>query len=564
MVEILFLLIAAIVAVLLFARLGLGSVLGYLAAGAVIGPHGLKLITDAENLRHIGEFGVVFLLFLIGIEMKPQRLWVMRYLVFGLGGVQILGTGALLTLIIKYALGMSIEVSLIIGFGLSLSSTAFGVQLLSERKQMTAQHGRNSFAVLLMQDLAVVPFMVLLPLFAVGQIDQTASMGQAALNAVTVLKDIAIFGAILLAGRYAIKPILHATARIGNSDIFVALALLLVLGFAWVMEYIGFSMAMGAFIAGVLLANSEYRHQVEADVLPFRGLLLGLFFMSVGMTLNPQVVAADFGAVIGCTAALLIIKTVFVIGVSRFWRISMPSAVRSGALLSQAGEFGFVLFSLAAKQNMFPEGIMGLLIPVMVLSMIATPAMVWLGDKIATRLEADVTEKIHLVEAEEGQPVLIAGFGRVGRTIVKILNSAGVPYVAVDTDADTVARGRQRGYRVYYGDASRPEVLRAVGAARAKLMVVTLDNHHAAEGMVRAARRLYPDVPILVRTRDWETADKFISIGAAYAMPETVEASLRLGAIALEVIGIEENKRKALLDDLSADNYENMRNYKNK
>lgn len=564
MVEILFLLIAAIVAVLLFARLGLGSVLGYLAAGAVIGPYGLKLITDAENLRHIGEFGVVFLLFLIGIEMKPQRLWVMRYLVFGLGGVQILGTGALLTLIIKYALGMSIDVSLIIGFGLSLSSTAFGVQLLSERKQMTAQHGRNSFAVLLMQDLAVVPFMVLLPLFAVGQTDQTASMGQAALNAVTVLKDIAIFGAILLAGRYAIKPILHATARIGNSDIFVALALLLVLGFAWVMEYIGFSMAMGAFIAGVLLANSEYRHQVEADVLPFRGLLLGLFFMSVGMTLNPQVVAADFGAVIGCTAALLIIKTVFVIGVSRFWRISMPSAVRSGALLSQAGEFGFVLFSLAAKQNLFPEGIMGLLIPVMVLSMIATPAMVWLGDKIATRLEADVTGKVHLVEAEEGQPVLVAGFGRVGRTIVKILNSAGVPYVAVDTDADTVARGRQRGYRVYYGDASRPEVLRAVGAARAKLMVVTLDNHHAAEGMVRAARRLYPDVPILVRTRDWETADKFISIGAAYAMPETVEASLRLGAIALEVVGIEENKRKALLDDLSADNYENMRNYKNK
>ncbi|MCK5167917.1 MAG: cation:proton antiporter, partial [Rhodospirillaceae bacterium] len=277
MVEILSLLVAAVAAVLLFNRLGLGSVLGYLAAGAVVGPAGFALVNDPDNMRHIGELGVVFLLFLIGIEIKPKRLWVMRRMVFGFGGAQVLLTGLVLAAIAYFVFGINYAQSFIVGFGLALSSTAFGLQILSDENQMSSRWGRSSFAILLLQDLAVVPLMVIIPILAIGSMNLSESMGLA------VLESAAIFLAVLVIGHYAVNPLLHAIARSRNSDAFVAAALLLVLGFAWTMEQIGLSMAMGAFIAGVMLAESQYRHQIEADVLPFRGLLLGLFFMSVGM-----------------------------------------------------------------------------------------------------------------------------------------------------------------------------------------------------------------------------------------------------------------------------------------
>ncbi len=555
MIEILCLLGAAVIAVLITMRLGLGSQLGYLAAGAIIGPYGIGLITNAENLRHIGEFGVVFLLFMIGLEIKPKRLWIMRHLVFGLGGLQVALTGAVLAYGAHSLFDLPGSSSLVIGFGMALSSTAFGVQTLSEQNETASHYGRNSFSILLFQDLAVVPLIVLLPLLAVGEIDVTTSMGLA------VIQAIGIISFVLLAGRYAVGPALHVIAKIGNSDTFVAMALLLVLGFAWVMNQFGLSLALGAFMAGVLLADSEYRHQIEADILPFRGLLLGLFFMSVGMSLDPVPIAENAGIIAMATICILILKTALVIGISLAFRIPLPVSIRTGFLLSQAGEFGFVLFSLASGQGLLGAELLDTLIAIVVISMAITPGMVWIGKKISGRIVPVIAGELHNDVAAENRPVLIAGFGRVGETVANMFNAVGVPYVAIDADADCVARARRHGYHVFYGRAGKPEVLRSVGAEHARLIVVTLDDPQVAESLVRTARRLYPHVPIHVRAHDWEGADSFAALGVDHAMPETVEASLRLGAAALEAAGVDEAERRALFEDLSAENFAKMRGF---
>lgn len=553
MVEILALLGAAVVAVLLFTRLGLGSVLGYLAAGALVGPAGVALVSDAEALRHIGEFGVVFLLFLIGIEIKPQRLWVMRRLVFGLGGLQVGLTGLALAAAFYYGAGLMVGTALIAGLGLALSSTAFGVQILAEKNQLTSHWGRSSFAILLFQDLAVVPLMMLVPLLAGDSMALSASMGLA------VLESGAIFAAVLVGGRLALGPILHAIARSRNSDAFVAVALLLVLGFAFVMERVGLSMAMGAFIAGVLLADSEYRHQVEADVQPFRGLLLGLFFMSVGMSLDPAALMDNWVVVVGGTLALLAFKGAVIAALTRLWKLPLGGALRSGLLLGQAGEFGFVLFSLADDHELLPTGMLETLIAVVILSMAATPFMVRLSEGLCDRLSQNATPLAEIPHAESEKPVLIAGFGRVGKTVASMLRRAGISCIAIDMDADTVRHGRQKGYDVVYGNASRPEVLRAVGAQHARLMLVTIDNPHAAEGLLRAVHRQYPDIPIHMRARDWVAADRLTALGADQAVPETVEASLFLGDAALQAAGLDDDERRALFEDLRAENYAKLR-----
>ncbi len=557
MVEILSLLVAAVTAVLLFNRLGLGSVLGYLAAGAVVGPAGFALVQDPDNMRHIGEFGVVFLLFLIGIEIKPKRLWVMRRMVFGFGGAQVLLTGLVLAAIAHFAFGINYAQSFIVGFGLALSSTAFGLQILSDENQMSSRWGRSSFAILLFQDLAVVPLMVIVPILAIGSMSLSESMGLA------VLESGAIFLAVLVVGHYATNPLLNAIARSRNSDAFVAAALLLVLGFAWTMEQIGLSMAMGAFIAGVMLAESQYRHQIEADVLPFRGLLLGLFFMSVGMSLDPLALATNWQIIIGGTIGMLIIKTALIVGLARLAKLSLSDSLRSGFLLSQAGEFGFVLFSLAGNNGLLEEDLIAPLLSVIVLSMAMTPIMVRIGSTIAER-SGNKEPDIYLDEEVDGiHPVLIAGFGRVGKTVATLLKAANVPCIAIDMNTDSVTHGRGRGNQVFFGDASRPDVLRAVGAKNARLMVVTLDNPIIAERLIHTMSRLYPDVPVHARVHDWNDADRFEAMGISHSIPDTVESSLRLGAAALEAAGVSEEDRHALFDDLRAKNYAKMRDPKN-
>lgn len=557
MVEILSLLVAAVTAVLLFNRLGLGSVLGYLAAGAVVGPAGLSLVQDPDNMRHIGELGVVFLLFLIGIEIKPKRLWVMRRMVFGFGGAQVVITGIILAGASHFILATDYAQSFIIGFGLALSSTAFGLQILSDENQMSSRWGRSSFAMLLFQDLAVVPLMVVISILAADSISSSESMGLA------VLESTFIFAAVLVVGRYAINPILHAIARSKNSDAFVAVALLLVLGFAWAMEQIGLSMAMGAFIAGVMLSESEYRHQVEADVLPFRGLLLGLFFMSVGMTLDPVVLAANWQIIIAGTMGMMALKVALITGMARIAKLSLGDSMRVGFLLSQAGEFGFVLFSLAGNHNILQADLVSTLLSIIVISMVATPLMVRASNYIAANLSDEVSETMVDDGIEDLRPVLIAGFGRVGRTVAILLKAANVPCIAIDLNADNVTRGRNDGYRVFFGNASRPDVLRVAGAGNARLMVITLDNPYVVEVLIKTMNRLYPDIPIHARAHDWDVVDRFEAMGIAHSIPDTVESSLRLGAAALEASGVSEEDRCALFDELSAENYAKLRSHKN-
>ena len=552
MTDILFLLAAAVVSVLISSRLGMGSVVGYIAAGAMIGPFGAALITDADNLRHIGEFGVVFLLFMIGLEMKPRRLWLMRHLVFGMGGVQVLVTGLTLAAGAIVLGAQTIMAAMIIGFGLALSSTAFAIQLMSERAELNSHYGRNSIAILLFQDLAVVPLMVLLPLLAAGT-------GMPNFSWLAIGQSAALVFAIVVVGRFATGPMLRAIANLGNVDTFIALILLLVLGFAWAMKMAGLSLAMGAFMAGVLLAESECRHQIEADIQPFRSLLLGLFFMSVGMSLDPGPVTNHLGVIVAATGALLLIKTGLIVAIALAFKSPLPVAVRSGFLLSQGGEFGFVLFSLADGFGLFAPETLDILIAIVVISMVLTPAMLWLGTRIGTALQREPDDATHSEIAEIDRPVLIAGFGRVGETVANMLRAVEVPYVAIDANPDCVAHARRRGYNVFYGNASRPEVLRSVGAAHARLLVITLDDPNAAEILVRCVRNLFPDLAVHVRVRDWDIADAFSALGVDHAMPETVEASLRLGAAALEAAGIDEERRRALFDQMSAENFAKMR-----
>ncbi|WP_421779871.1 monovalent cation:proton antiporter-2 (CPA2) family protein [Kiloniella litopenaei] len=555
MVEIVSLLAASVVAVLLFSRLGLGSVLGYLAAGAFIGPAGFGLVNDADYMRHIGEFGVVFLLFLIGIEIKPQRLWVLRKLVFGLGGLQVAVSGLLIAALSYFAFGIARETALVIGFGLALSSTAFGVQILADQHQTTSHWGRTSFSILLFQDLAVVPLLILLPLLSFGEMRFSVSMGFA------LLQSVGIFISVLIAGRYAINPMLHAIAHSKNSDVFVATALLLVLGFAWIMELVGLSMAMGAFIAGVLLSESEYKQQIEADVMPFRGLLLGLFFMSVGMSFVPETVFDNLEIVVLGAIALIAVKALVIIVLAKLWKTPLAIAVKCGFLLSQAGEFGFVLFTLGDSLGLLPEDMMETLIAVIVLSMVTTPLMVKVGELLAEWLKSPASDAMEVSEPVPERPVIVAGFGRVGEVIAGMLRKVDVSTIAIDMDAKKVAEGRRLGYNVLFGDASRPEILKSVGAGRARLVVVTLDNYKAAEGVVRTMKRHYPDVPLHVRVRDWPDADHFTELGASHAIPETVEASLRLGASALEAAGVGEEERRTLFEYLREGDYEKLRDY---
>jgi len=553
MIEILSILFAAVLAVLLFNRIGFGAVLGYLVAGVIIGPGVLQIVTDAENIRHVGEFGVVFLLFLIGIEIKPQRLWVMRKSVFGLGGTQVLVTGIILGACAYFFFDLNTSTSIIVGFGLALSSTAFAVQAMAEKNQLITNWGRTSFSILLLQDLAVVPLMVLVPLLAADTFDLTASMGLA------VLESIAIFFAVLLIGKYAINPALRLIASSKNKEAFAAMALLLVLGFATIMEVAGLSMAMGAFVAGILLSESEYRHQIEADIDPFRGLLLGLFFMSVGMSIDLDVVADNISLVFIGTFVLIALKAVIIFVIVRVGKLDLGDSLRSSFLLCQSGEFGFVLFSLADGHNLIPDGFLEPLISVIVLSMAITPGMIMVSEKLAKTFASHEKLNETCKPTEEEHAVIIAGYGRVGQTIGKMLDLLERKWVAVDLNVAKINTGRSEGKKVYYGDVAQEKVLHAIGASKAKLIILTVDNVQATEKSIRAIRMHYSNLPIVVRAHDLEIADKFKALGATYVVPEVVESSIRLGLSATEAMGVDGKEMRAMLDELRADDYAEMK-----
>ncbi len=550
-VDILILLIAAVIAVPLFQRLGLGVVLGFLVAGAAVGPWGFGFIYAVEEIRHLAEFGVVFLLFVIGIELKPSRLWVMRRSVFGLGTAQVLITGTVITLVLL-GLEISTRSALVVGFGLALSSTAFGLQILSEKGEFGTAHGRSAFAILLLQDLAIVPLMALLPLLAQRELSITQDVELAALESVAIVVGVFVLGRIFL------RPILQLVAgNRRNPEIFTATGILLVLGAAWLTEWAGLSMALGAFLGGLLLADSRYRHQIMADIQPFRGLLLGLFFMSIGMTINFGLLGQQGLLVLGLVGSLLLFKAGILWILCRITGRPHSESIRVALLLAQAGEFGFILFGLANMLGIMEAELYQLLLLIIALSMAATPLLVklspWLGRVHSSPPPA--VKPINKPIPASKNHVIVAGFGRVGNTLARNLNKAGISYLVLEIDAARVTRARALDYPVFYGDASRIDVLRSAGAANASLVVFAMNHMESIGQAVVNVREAFPNLPIYARAWDNRMAHRLVSLGVNYAIPETMAIGLQLAREVFDSLGVSEDTTARL----SAEGYDGFR-----
>jgi monovalent cation:proton antiporter-2 (CPA2) family protein len=548
-VDILVLLAAAVVAVPLFQRLGLGSVLGYLAAGAIVGPWGFGFIDQIEEIQTIAEFGVIFLLFSIGIELKPARLWTMRRMVFGLGGAQVMLTG-LVIVGLALLFGQSLGTAVIIGFGLALSSTAFGLQILTDRGEIGTHHGRTAFSVLLLQDLAVVPLLMLVSLLA-ADTSLLEGIEFAILNAILVIAFVILFG------RFFLSPVLRLVATSRSAEVFTAAVVLLVLSTAWLMEEVGLSMALGAFLAGVMLAESHYRHQMIADIQPFRGILLGLFFMGVGMSIDFGLLGRQGVLFAGLVLGLLLIKSAILWVLCRLMGVGRLDATRVSLLLSQSGEFGFVLFGLATINGVLPVELFHLLTLLVVLTMVTTPLMATLGDYLNRRLNGTI--ELHDVSTDhidaEQSHVIVAGFGRVGRRVVRILQAGNVPYLAIESNADRVLEARQEGLSVFYGDAGQVDVLKAAGAGQASVLVCTLDQVEPAVRVVNIMRQHYPGIAVHARGHDRQHCHQLLEAGAIIAISESLEASLEMGGAVLNTVGVLEEDATALIETFRKEYY---------
>ena len=526
------LLAAAVLAVSLFRLLNLSSILGYVAAGLVIGPWGLRLIHDIGNITKIAEFGVVLLLFIIGLELQPTRLWVMRRLVFGLGAAQV----ALCTVLLGvagYLLGLQPVTAAIVGFGLSLSSTPLVLQVLAERGQLKTQHGRSAFGILLFQDLAVLPVLAILPL-----ISHTASTTPTANGALwpILLKLVAVVAVVIIGGRLLLRPALRVVARVRVTEVFTAAALLTVIATALLANLAGLSMSLGAFLAGVLLADSEFRHELEADIEPFKGLLLGLFFIVVGMSANLGLLTSQPLRLLGITTGLILIKLLAVTLLGRLTNHKGSSAWRLGFTLPAGGEFAFVLFTLATRQNILDTETADLLILAVTLSMMLGPLLLMAHDIVESRWLADPKEPFDEIDDRE-TPVIIAGFGRFGQIVARILRLRQIPFTALDSNQTHVDFVRRFGNQVYYGDASRLDLLRAAGAETAKIFVLAIDDVDASIRTAQLVRAQFPKLKIFARARNRQHTFALMDAGVTHIIRETLLSSLDLAASVLQELG---------------------------
>jgi monovalent cation:proton antiporter-2 (CPA2) family protein len=516
---------AGAIAVPIFQRLGLGSVLGYLIAGIVIGPWGLRLIDNPQTVLHFAEFGVVLLLFLVGLELNPRRLWTLRRLIFGLGGGQVMLTIAAVAAI-SLALGQSMTVALVAGMGFAMSSTAIGLASLAERNLLNTPGGQKSFAVLLFQDIAVIPLMVVLGLMAAGKGGATSFDWTAAGIAVGMI------GLLVLAGHYALRPVLRFIANTKLREIFVGFSLLLVLGIAALMEAVGLSMALGAFLAGVLLADSEYRHELELDIEPFKGLLLGLFFIAVGMSIDLGLFVRTPLVVLGLALGIVALKAVILYPLARPFSCPPADALLVALALSQVGEFAFVLFGAASQ--LLPRPTVDLLNAAVAVSMLTTPLLLMLHSRAAQFLVRSTPRAEDAID--EANPVIVAGFGRFGQIMTRILRGLGIEATVIDHDPNEIELVRRFGWKAYYGDATRPDLLEAAGAAHARLLVVAIDRPEAAMTLVKRVRERYPNLKILVRAHSRTDAFEYAELGVP-AVREVFGSALDAAAQAMHMLG---------------------------
>jgi glutathione-regulated potassium-efflux system ancillary protein KefC len=535
---------AAVLVVPLSRALGLGSIIGYLAAGIAIGPWGLGLVTNVEDILHFAEFGVVLMLFLVGLELEPKRLWSMRRPIFGWGSVQVLACAAVLFVPAMLA-GASWQVSLVAALGLALSSTAIALQVLGERNLLPTSAGQAGFSILLFQDVAAIPILALLPLLAGGAGADSTGDGWL----LDALKIVSVIAGIVLGGRLVIRPLLRWIAKSRTPEIFTAASLLLVVAIAALMQMVGLSMALGAFLAGVLLAESEYRRELETDIEPFKGLLLGLFFIAVGMSIDFGVIVRSPGLMAAIVVGLLVLKALVIYPVARLMGLPLQDRPIFTLLLAQGGEFAFVVFQAAAGSRVLTPEMASLLIGAVAISMLISPLLLVAIDRLLMpRFMVGHTRQLEEISEPQSAPIIIAGFGRYGQIIGRLLNAQGLAATVLDHDADMIEAARSFGYKVYYGDASRLDLLRTAGAATAKVLVVAVDDTQQSLSIVRLAQEHFPQLEIVARARDVTHWNELRDLGVMRVEREVFESSLRSGRTVLEVLGYPptEARRQAL------------------
>ncbi len=537
-------LLAAVLTVPLAKRLQLGAVLGYLFAGVIIGPSVLKLIGNPESVSHISELGVVLLLFIIGLELSPKRLWVMRKAVFGVGMAQVLLTGLVIGCVALLAFEQPLNTAVVLGLGLALSSTAFGLQSLAERKELNSPHGRLAFAILLFQDIAAIPLIAMVPLLAGTSHEQDLSSHESLLHSLQVLGSIAI---VVVGGRYLLRPVFRIVAKTKIQEVSTATALLVVMGTAWLMELVGVSMALGAFLAGLLLADSEYRHELEAQIEPFKGLLLGLFFISVGMGANISLLFSSPVTVLGLTFLLIALKFPLLFFIGRLaGGLNKQNALSLGLVLAAGGEFAFVVFKIGNQQGLFEPALYDILILAITLSMAMTPLLFmamarWIKPKAKP---VDVPDEYRDINTDSPR-VVIAGMGRMGQIVARILRAQNIPFVALDTAVESIEFSRSFGnVPVFYGDPMKPEILRAAKVHEAEFFIIATDDPDTNIKTAELIRKLYPDMKIIARARNRQHVHRLIDVGAQ-AVRETFYSSLEMSRQTLLGLGLSQAQADA-------------------
>src|ERR1700754_2799168 len=527
-------LLATVIAVPLTKRFRLGAVLGYLLAGVAIGPSVLGLVSDTQGVATISDFGVVLMLFVIGLELSPSRLWVMRRAVFGSGSLQVLTCAAAIGAIGYFLFGLTWKGAVIVGGSLALSSTAFGLQILAERKEAGTVYGRQAFAILLFQDLAAIPLIAAVPLLG-GMVGHDAH-GPDIMSVIRVVGT--IFG-VIVGGRLLLRHVFRFVARAKSTEVFTATALLVVMGTAWLMELAGISTTLGAFLAGLLLADSEYRHELESNIEPFKGLLLGLFFVSVGMSVDLAMLVQKPLLVLGMVALLLAVKAVLIMPLGKLvGALTTADSVRLAAVLACGGEFAFVILNLAQQNRLITDAQRGLMVMAISLSMALTPLLVLLASRLVHERVRKPDREFDAIEADTPR-VIIAGFGRMGQIVARVLRAQGIQFVALESSVEQVETSRRfGGTSLFFGDPGRPEMLRAAQADKAEVFVIATDDPEANLRTARLVRRQYPHLKIVARARNRQHAFRLMDIGVEDPVRETFYSSLEMTRHVLESLGM--------------------------
>jgi len=536
-------------------HMGLGSILGLLIAGIIVGPHtpGPIVTSEVETLRHFTEFGVVLLLFVIGLEMQPSKLWSMRKEVFGLGSLQVIVSGVVLGFYMNFFVE-SMGVAMLLGFTLALSSTAFVMQILQDKGKLNTEHGKNAFAILLLQDLAVVPLLAVLPLLSTQQQTVDSSWWT------TLIDVVAMFALLIAFGRYIIPKALDKVAKQRNKDAFLLLTLLSVVLSAYLMKHAGLSMALGAFLMGMFLSTSRYSFQIESSLEPFKGILMSLFFIAVGMSIDFKAIMNDPWVFSEHVVVILVLKSLVIFALMLAFGASKSGAIKLAFLLNQSGEFGFVLFGAAKALGIIDDQLFVVGIGVISISMLLTPVLYNFGCSLANRL-ANVSQfsYFNTDNASMEQKVVVAGYGSTGKVIAKMLKSSGIPFMVFDINTNEVAFGRKEGFPVFFGDITDLKLLNTIKLDQASMIIVSIDHSLNALKVVKHIKENYPHIKILARALDIKAMDKMLLSGASWVIAETLESSIRTGEEALSQMGVPSDEIFVLLEALRKNEYELIR-----